>query len=703
MVGQRIKFNCGEFYPGQEPLLIPGIAPPVPPVIIPEPTTQNIPPFPPYSPSTPEPRRPNYNIPGAPSSQSPSSPSTPTTGNRKIGVVTLTYPGFSAIPGRPKIVPTGPTTPRGGRIPSVSSPYNPNQDPQVSEVIPLEFWSTSSLYHHEYNFFRHELATPLELVTNERYRNIFTSPIAIEVAYFIERQNNSLLPWDERVFQSLTLDKISISLAPRFSNAIDRLHYPGGLLIPRNSFLEMVRRVLLTGQLDVFDPEHYIRLADKQSRDRKITFNRSTPQDYLHRAALGILATGAISSDPNNSQSIQQNQIKRQRRLNEEINARISICTEDNGNQETYLENAGLCFTNSGAIDIGDGYGYYFQIDSRDSGCIPLETTNDNNLAYYVPPDVRYTALSLMQEDPSINLTVTSTSSHEFNQVFSEPLVPLYFALDLNSVADSQTSNQFVNNTSATYTLLTNQSEIDRHAANNGFAITRVNLDYRDFLYQYARQTSSINLNQKDITFRNFDYTLIQNNNIITRNLPFGLIVVPTSSTEDNPFGGVSRITNYSDTIQRSISLIPSINYSDSDQRTSELEESNLFNTSGSYRLGVFENNDTQSITYSYASSNFADITTSAYSTGLAYMVTGVIDELVSRYGVSSLTWWDVFRRLPSNVFGQVMYDMNEEVFNQLSSGDRGTTISHVLKTLNLDNIPLLEDDDLVVIREGDR
>jgi hypothetical protein len=547
------------------------------------------------------------------------------------------------------------------------------------------------LYNEELNFFRSKPTNSTTLVVNSKYPNIFSENIPVEIDYLINREN-SIAEWSEFAINDLTLQKIAIGLNKELLESFKAIHYPGNSSINLNYFLEMVRKHILTGTLSELDPQYYKELASKHKEDKKVIYTGTNVREYLERAALGVISVGAIAANTSNLHSVQLRQLRRQKRLNEDILARIQVCPIEYDNNPLYLNNAGICLTkfdvsNTANLNVGDGDGYYIQTETVRGGCIPFITENHVSSAYYVPVDVRLNALNIMGEDYHTVLRAESTvDSNEFStggldDAGSFQLEPLYFALELSSVSSVLTSNPLVDRTTATYRLLRDQELIDAHTDNNGFAVSRINLDYRDPIYRYSRDVSAFVLEQNDITFRAFeDNKGLVNQAVLTRTIPFGVILTPVLGSKFNPFNGVSKIERFDSSVSRSIRLVPDIN-TDSIIERNHLQQINLMDVSGQTRLGVYEPNDGQNITYRfYASAD--NLLNSFYSAGVyttssslpssmgaSYLITNVLDTIIENYNPKSITWFDVIRRMPINRFGELLYDGNEYLYQRLGIG----------------------------------
>ena len=113
--------------------------------------------------------------------------------------------------------------------------------------------------------------------------------------------------------------------------------------------------------------------------------------------------------------------------------------------------------------------------------------------------------------------------------------------------------NSIVDLTHAVYKRETDLTKINRHAKTYGFGISRVNIDHRDPFFQYAMNSSAIDVRQNDIGFQNFKdkRSGFSETGILVRNIPQGLIFVPGKGSDHNPYGGGSRLVSVKPTVIR--------------------------------------------------------------------------------------------------------------------------------------------------------
>ena len=616
---------------------------------------------------------------------------------------------------------------------SISEPNLPNLtttqgQPFLNEPTNPNVVVNSRIFNNTFNFFA---ATQSQQTVSFKpvfsYLNIFKPLVAAEVADLVSLQG-SQASWRESTLFSLTLDDVEISLDDELLGAFNTIHRPGGQLVGKTSFLEMVRKHLLTGTLDDIDSEYYKSLARKQRNDNRVQFTGLQDSEVAERAGLGLVGGEAVTADSAQLINIQQRQVRRQRRFLTDINARISsdIVASDT-DIDLPLSDIGFDVSTLAGADykmtIGPGDGYYIPAKLSDGTEVPLLLETDIAKTFYVPPDTRYNALTLFKEDSAYVLDVSAvTGQNELVADDTGPssLIPLYLKLDISSVHYEPNTNPLTSRYKGSYDIETNQDVIDEHSKNNGFAITRVNVDYRDPIYRYIMDGGNVSLSLNDINFASIlDPNDYPGGVRIARNIPFGLIITPVAGSKFNPFNGQSQLGSYEDPFSRSLRLTPDIDVSDLQPSRPELEEVNLFNdTGGELKVGLAEPVDTQNVIYKYEASSsrytntfFKDgeyTTSSEVSTvsspGLSYMVKDVIDYIVDTYSPTSIAWYDVIRRMPLNKVGELMYDNDPRLLGELEQGFRsGLNINFVLNTVKDLSDKFLQDDAKTIIKKGDR
>lgn len=593
--------------------------------------------------------------------------------------------------------------------------------------------TTYGLFDERFNFFKTSPQTSTTLVGNSNYLNIFNNVVSENVKYFIERQSTTT-PWSEEYFDSLTNDKIIISLRQELLTSFNNINSIGRTRLPLNDFIEVVKNHLITGTLPEFDPNYFYYVYNTQVNIKMLRLPQQGETYNGLQAAIGLFELSSQSpyfTDDTNLKSL--NELRRIRFLLEDIEARIPSMQLNGNTSPLFLNNAGaLCQQLSGStssyLDIGDGAGYYISSLNVIGNAYPLQTQNELSASRYLAPSLRQNILELLGTDTGITITVNSQAGvTEFSSSYnaSADVYPMYFKLDLGSITDVENPNSVINVLSASYVRITDEEAIN-HSRNYSYNITKVNLDHRDPMMHYARDTSTLSVELDEFNLRNFDENRsVTKENIILRNIPAAIVLTPGMGSAHNPFSSRSNINNYSDSIvTRSINLIPSFETPPNLITKPSLESSNIFNSLGTPYFGLYEQQYSQDIhsdifTYSPSSSIFnKSYFNGSYSSSqpaveyressIESKLVSLVDKLSDPSSVSSLTWWDVFRRVKLNDIGKLSYSDTDKFLNKLASGWRNDVpILNVLTRYNLKPSGIPEDvdipDDIIIINEWDR
>lgn len=593
-------------------------------------------------------------------------------------------------------------------------------------VFPKEINSENSIYSTKRNFFQPnevQKNRPSYFVQNFYRRDIFKEGVVEEIAYITQRYNTNH-PWSETILQTLTPEKIAVSINENLLEAFNNIHDISGKRVDSSLFLETLKKLILTNSLDEFDPNYYISIAQKQSNDQFKVYN--TPaKNLLENYALGISEKNKINPLSYSINEVSRNFLNRQKKLNEDVRTRTYYSDGVSSSQSLGIFNGGIYLFPSGSdgtfAENGIGAGYYLPVKTIDNRYIPLEY--DIDYLSYIPPPTRYEAISLLNEDPKFYITARSASNvTEFTSGinFSYSLEPMYLKLNLSSVSSSPTNTNIVKQFKAKYELMTDQSLINDHTNTNGFAVTKVNIDYRDPILKYISDTSSFEYQQNDISFNDFNGNkTILLNNISEKNLPFGIIITPVKGSRFNPFSGRSIIDEFDQTyVSRKITLTSPIHLSDGEDLVNPLKIEKLSDLGSDFKIGLIEQKNPYGLTlkydpsatwikssfYSHKNGSYNNTVSPVSSYGASFMIKEVIDKLKVVYNVSGLYWYDIFRRMPMERMGELMYDCTPSLLNSITNGFRNDIkVKDILKKSSesfYDNLP---DDQFCIIKNIDR
>jgi len=587
--------------------------------------------------------------------------------------------------------------------------------------------SSNSIYDVRRNFFSvNEVLRTREsyFVTNNYRLDIFKEAVVEELKYIFNKYNTNS-SWSETPLQTLTLEKIAVSINDNLLQSFSNIHDIAGVRVSNTFFLQALNKHILTNTLDDFDPQYYHSLAEKQKNDKFKTFSPAT-QNLLETYALSVAESNIIDPFSFSINELNRNLLNRQKRLNEDVNAKTYVLTETYELKDLKVFNPGVYMDPSSVDPVfaenGIGPGYYLPIKTIDGNYVPLVYDIDLSLRYITPAG-RYEALSILNEDPKFYITAKSSSGvTEFTSgiSFTYDVAPMYFKLNLSSVSSFTTQNPLITEIKATYDLLTDQTLIDDHTNTNGFSVTKVNVDFKDSILKYLLDSSSLTYQQKDIAFNELNNNKsIISNNITEKNIPFALIITPVKGSRFNPFNGSSKIEQFDqDYVTRKLTLYSPIHLSDNEEMINPLKIDYLANSNNEFKVGLLEERNPQALTfkydseadwlkesfYSYANGSYNNQVSSVSSHGASYLVREVIDKLITTHNPSSLYWYDIYRRIPIEKMGELIFDMPNTLLNSLSEGFRNNIkIKDVLTQSSEETYDTLDDDESTIVTLIDR
>lgn len=635
---------------------------------------------------------------------------------------------------------------------SENFPINPAST-QVTQNLPNQLQEECiPTYNQTYNFFKVPSKPTTTLVPNGDRLDIFSNQVAEEVKYFLDMQN-STAAWNEKYISNLSIEKISVSLLPSVYESLNNIHGEGNLKIDFSVFLNTIKSHLLQGTLDEFDPSFFVSVANKQSNDNFYSLNRTQESQATINNSLSIFEETSVNPDYTKLGLgvNERNDFRRMRFLPEDIKCKVDVLQIDGTDDPIFVTNNGIPTqqlpalldnptTSSVETQFGDGAGYYFSSLSINGEEYPLITYNELSNSYYLNTRDRALILGLLGADSSLRLTsVSPVNNHEFTGSYnsSADLELMYFILDMSSVGDIIGTKTMVTTTSSNYVRVTNEDAI-KHSRNNGFNLSKINVDYRDPFIHYARDSSSIYCEMEDFSVKALNRETTPNSNkLIIRSIPQGIILIPGCGSTHNPFNGKSIFQDYSNsTVRRTLSLKPTIDHTDLQPQAPPLAQEKVVLNFGSDSFGLYEkylDKDLEGLIYSFNSSseqfsnsyyqypggfsstqpppeervNSPEANLLNLTDKLATVALDLKETSGSQYGF--LSWYDIYRRMNLNDIGKLMCCNSKDLISSIENGFvKGVFVNNTLNDSNLTvyyGIPetAVVPNDSIIINESDR
>ena len=591
--------------------------------------------------------------------------------------------------------------------------------------------TAQKIYDKELNFFELE-PDPTRLIANDQYLEIFNDKIDVSIDRAL-RLGSTSASWSEDNFFNITANKIEVSLNSDLLTAFKILRHPGGEVVGLEVLLQMVKKHIVTGTLSQLDAQFYIDVGKAQLQQNFVLLSDAKNEDYAVRGSINYIIENGESVVPRKDTERKSIEANRGRHLNEDLGLKIPVETTLSGTKFLAIPNQGIALSalnpktsktdksigSSDLLNIGDGGGYYIAVSSP-TGDFPLKTTNLVDSSYYLPDFKKAKVLSL--NGKTFISTITASALPNKNEFIAGDLgassfEPMYFVLNLDTVSSTYSDNPLIEVYNATYSRIVDTDQISRHVNNNAKALSEFRIGYDDPIYRYILDTSSFELEQQDFTVYGFKGASAVTSYNFPRNIPFAVVVRPVAGSKLNPLNGQSPLLNYSSEYQRrSLKFKPSISNIIDGTPDSGLEVYNLYNEDRTQRIGLVEDPSVQSFGYKFNSASYqdslydGDTYTSSIeavsSQGSAFLLRDVIDFIAEKEGPKTVTWFDLYRRMPFNRFSELFYTLTPELVEDIKKGFRGGVRPDYVTQSTDDTAQsdvLLEEDEKVIIQVSDR
>ena len=590
---------------------------------------------------------------------------------------------------------------------------------------------TPNLFDPTFNFFSVEPLNPDVFVSHTFDRKLFAEEIAVEVSRVLEISNTSAA-WDEVTLQNLTDDKILRSLSTDLVNAFEFLRFVGGKVVGTSVLASIIRKHLLEGTIDEFDVDFYIQAAEGQISSKFELIEVPKEKERAEELAISYLINNLNTFKNDKPEPRDNFEVNRIRPLNEDMNIRVSVDKLDGTTDFISIPNEGFDISAinpedsttrpvigyADKINIGDGGGYYVSAEGSDGTVKPLYTDSLINDSYFAPAPVRARVLDMLGIESSITITASSLpNKHEFvaDDLGASAVTPLFFALDLSSVSGEYSTNSLVENYTANYVLLTASADIERHVNNNAFTTPMLCVDYRDPIYRYILDTSSLTASLNDFNLVGFEDKAFSSIGArFVKNIPFGFVVTPVAGGKFNPLNTRSKLISKDSTHVRALKVAPAIDSSVDARTPPAFRFYNLKLEDDKTRVGIGEEESLQNVGFEYLEEDYIEtffsVSGGGYglsssppsSLGLSFMLKDVIDYLITTYGKTTFTWYDVYSRMPVNRVGELFFE-NKELLREIANGFReGIRLEDVAKNSD-GKSKVIPDDSKTIVKVTDR
>ena len=387
-----------------------------------------------------------------------------------------------------------------------------------------------------------------------------------ESIQYILKNNKFWKDWDSRPVFDITTDNILHSLDPQFYATCKDIRRVGGDRLTDYDIARMVGSRIVDGTLGSIRNEYLVKLSDKGRKRQPLVIRSSSNTTVNEMAALSLIERSYLPLDPSKAKGFASNVLPNWKILSTDIAKHIPI--EVSGVIVKYYVGDTDFFLARKTLRIEDGD---FITCVVNGSPVQLYTNSEKDHAFLMDSATRQRALKLLGSDGKSTLSVSSMSSDEleFNYSLSSPRQDYYVLScvlsSLQTVPSLGANNvsNLVKTTTARYELmdsttsagLSSINDYIKYKANSKTLI----LDDDDRILDYIESTSAMEYTQDDILF-----DAAKTNKkvpLLTRQIPWYIVVYPTNRFEYNIHNSKSKVTVYepSGITQRELRMSPSI------------------------------------------------------------------------------------------------------------------------------------------------
>lgn len=374
------------------------------------------------------------------------------------------------------------------------------------------------------------------------YLNLFDEFIDNSVNYILSNIKSS--SWSPKRLAGFNAEAVYNSLNKQTKELFSKIKNYDGTPISRDQIFSMIGSRILDGTLDNFTSGFLEQLAESSSQNTSVTYRRSTDDRVNEVAAVELIERNMFPLDPKKTKERASKILPNWKSLSSDTDRHINIIVE--GESKKYYIKDDDTFINNSSYALKDGE--YFEINVSGTNK-RYYTDSEKDHAFIVPEDIKQKAITLLGGSPYRILEVSSGNADtiEYEYSLSAPRQNFYFlkaVLSSLETSPHDSGSFLLKDTRLKYELM-DSSSASGLAAINEYVRYKVNhrvfiLDDEDVMLDYIEQTSAAYLTQVDIV-----YDSPKTNKqvpILTRQIPWYIIIYPSNRPEYNVFNARSQI-----------------------------------------------------------------------------------------------------------------------------------------------------------------
>ena len=371
--------------------------------------------------------------------------------------------------------------------------------------------------------------------------DIFGELIDSNILYLLENQS-SYGDWDSRRAGGVTVDTVYRSLSQEAKEIIASILNYDRSALTRVQIFNMVGSRILDGTIAKVTLASLRELAKGSRDETPLNITRSKSDIVNETVALGLVERNYYPLEATKSTGRAGETLKNQKTLSSDIDRFIEVTIA--GESQRYYVNDDDTFIERSTLSLQDGE--YFDV-TIGGEVTRLYAQSEKDHAFFVPEKTRQIAIEILGGNPGRTLTVSGDPSGiELDYSLSSPRENIYFLScvlsSINSSPDGS-NNRHLKTTTARYEYvsLRNIDQINDYIKYKNNHQTFI-LDDEDLLLDYVERDGKLFLTQTDIIVDSPK----ENKTIplLTRQIPWYILLYPTNKSENNPFNGKSQIVD---------------------------------------------------------------------------------------------------------------------------------------------------------------
>ena len=382
-----------------------------------------------------------------------------------------------------------------------------------------------------------------KMVRNTRNTEILADSIDENIEYILKNNQRSN-SWNSTKISAITVRRVIENLNPKVLKLLrDIRHYDGSPLTDRDIY-NIVGTRIIDGTLRKLDLKTLEEYAKTSRRSPQVEIIKGNQPLVNEAAALALIERRYFPLDPNKVESRMKWILPNWKVFATDVDKHIEIKTASGKVMPLYINDDNTLIGRSN-LKVQDGD----FIEIKINGILKkFYCKSEIDHAYIIPEKAKQQAIHLLGGDGSRTLTVSSTgTSVEFDYSLTAPRQNFYvLSANLSSVDTQPTpeGSYLLKDTTITYDLVDTSSAGGLDAVND---YIRYKANYRayvidddDRLLDYVEDTKKLQVKQTDILFDapRTNKTIP----LLTRQVPWYIILYPTNRTDYNLFNAKSRL-----------------------------------------------------------------------------------------------------------------------------------------------------------------